>query len=376
MVLLVSLLASSCGGTSESAELEALQGKVETLELQLASNEATTTEQPPTTTATAVPYQPSRERFEPHGHPVGTFYFNLCVDVANSFAVEILDRTESLTGATTLEEFQVLFRALEYWATDPSKGSLAQEATECEGMAPDLYRGFVSEAKAWISRCAQASSFGTSEGGESYCPKLSVDGFFAQMGLRLGDATAWIDLEYEKEAYGGGASSNYEAWASLTPYEPSLESFRDLGALGWPTFVICVGAGQEFARTVLNFAFVAEDSTPEGFQDAFSELGMWVNDLSEGTIPFHATGCEGLLPDLYRGFTSDVRTWISECSRLRSFAASVTPGALCQHPQQAMELGITENVFVSMGLRLRAASNWIEAEEESGSYGGAFGNGG
>ena len=77
MVLLVSLLASSCGGTSESAELEALQGKVETLELQLASNEATTTEQPPTTTATAVPYQPSRERFEPHGHPVGTFYFNL-----------------------------------------------------------------------------------------------------------------------------------------------------------------------------------------------------------------------------------------------------------------------------------------------------------
>jgi hypothetical protein len=159
------------------------------------------------------------------------------------------------------------------------------------------------------------------------------------------------------------------------PYEPGLESYQAAGAAGWPLFANCVGAAQQFAISALNWASVAAQTTPEGFKTAFRATGEWANDLSEGTTPWLATGCEVFAPDLYRGFTEGVRAWISECVGRGSFAARVTPGAPCQNPAQAFELGITENLFVSMGLRVRAASDWIEAEEESGSFGGAFGNG-
>ena len=165
------------------------------------------------------------------------------------------------------------------------------------------------------------------------------------------------------------APTTTEAWPTPVPYEPGLESFREIGGIGWVMFATCVDAAKGFGISVLDRAAVAAEATPEGFRAPFREAGDWANDLSEGTTPWQATGCEGLLPDLYRGFTSDVRGWISECIETGSFAASVTPGAPCQNPAQAFELGITENLFVSMGLRIRAASDWIEAEEESGSFG-------
>jgi hypothetical protein len=168
------------------------------------------------------------------------------------------------------------------------------------------------------------------------------------------------------------APTTTEAWPAPVPYEPGLESFLmdRYGALGWLMVATCVGAAQEFTLSVVEWAKVAaEATTPEGFRTAFREVGEWADDLSEETIPWKATGCEGLMPDLYRGFTSEVRAWISECVETGAFAAIVTPGALCQNPAQAFELGITENLFISMALRLRAANDWIEAEEESGSYG-------
>lgn len=176
------------------------------------------------------------------------------------------------------------------------------------------------------------------------------------------------------------APTTTEAWPTPVPYEPGLEGFQETGeygGIGWLMFATCVGAAQQFAVSVLDRVLpaVAAEATPEEFRTTFREVGEWANDLSEGTTPWQATGCEGWLPDLYRGFTEGVRAWISECVERGSFAARVTPGAPCQNPAQAFELGITENLFVSMGLRIIAASDWIEAEEESGSFGGAFGNG-
>ena len=162
------LVASACGGGSDSAELEALREEV-------ASLKATTTPAPTTTAAQSVR--------GPYGVATDDEYMVECMLTGAEF-LEYISALAFTAGSSTSHSELGLYFVLAQDELLGDRAAMTATMFLCEGAYPRLFQSTISTIGDWIDACSQVSSYSATSTDER-CMRLT-DSASAQLSSMTG----------------------------------------------------------------------------------------------------------------------------------------------------------------------------------------------